>query len=92
MLSTVWLILVALAFGGFVEKAELERLIGPLIAAARRRRSGSDTRRRGLRYECLASDQYIAVVLPGRIFRGAFERRGLAPVVLSRALGDSGQR
>ena len=38
----------------------------------------------------LASDQYIAVVLPGRMFRGAFAGRGLAPVVLSRALGDSG--
>ena len=37
----------------------------------------------------LASDQYIAVVLPGRMFRGAFAARGLAPVVLSRALGDS---
>ena len=37
----------------------------------------------------LASDQYIAVVLPGRMFRPAFEARGFAPVVLSRTLGDS---
>ncbi len=38
----------------------------------------------------LASNQYIAVVLPGRMFRKAFEDQGLAPVILSRALGDSG--
>jgi Na+:H+ antiporter, NhaC family len=37
----------------------------------------------------LASDQYVAVVLPGRMFRGAFESRGLAPAMLFRGLGDS---
>ena len=35
------------------------------------------------------ADQYIAVVLPGRMFKRAFEQRGLAPVVLSRSIGDS---
>ena len=91
MLSTVWLILVALAFGGFVEKAGiLERLIGPLIAAARSTGALVATLvGAAFATNVLASDQYIAVVLPGRMFRGAFERRGLAPVVLSRALGDS---
>ena len=91
MLGTVWLILVALAFGGFIEKAGvLERLIGPVIAAARSGGALVAT----LVAACfgtnvLASDQYIAVVLPGRMFRGAFEARGLAPVVLSRTLGNS---
>ena len=91
MLSTVWLILVALAFGGFVEKAGiLERLIGPLIAAARSTGALVATLvGAAFATNVLASDQYIAVVLPGRMFRGAFERRGLAPVVLSRALGNS---
>ena len=37
----------------------------------------------------VTADQYIAIVLPGRMFKGAFEKRGLAPVVMSRALGDS---
>lgn len=91
MLGTVWLILVALAFGGFIERTGvLERLIGPLIAAAR---SGGAlvTTLVGAAFgtNVLASDQYIAVVLPGRMFRPAFEARGLAPVVLSRTLGDS---
>ena len=92
MLGTVWLILVALAFGGIVEKAGvLDRLIGPVIAAARSIGAlvaalvGA-----AVSTNVLASDQYIAVVLPGRMFQGAFAARGLAPVVLSRALGDSG--
>ena len=91
MLGTVWLILVALAFGGIVEKAGvLERLIGPVIAAARSV-GALVTALVGaaLATNLLASDQYIAVVLPGRMFRGAFQDRNLAPVVLSRALGDS---
>jgi len=37
----------------------------------------------------LAADQYIAIILPGRMLRSAFDARGLAPVVLSRAIGDS---
>ena len=37
-----------------------------------------------------AGDQYVADVLPARMFRGEFERRGLAPEVLSRAVEDSG--
>ena len=91
MLATVWLILVALAFGGFIERAGvLERLIGPLIAAAR---SGgtlvATLVAAAFGTNLLASDQYIAVVLPGRMFRRAFTERGLAPVVLSRTLGDS---
>ena len=91
MLGTVWLILVALAFGGLIERAGvLERLIGPLIAAAR---SGgalvATLVGAAFGTNVLASDQYIAVVLPGRMFRPAFEKRGYAPVVLSRSLGDS---
>ena len=68
MLGTVWLILVALAFGGIVEKAGvLDRLIGPVIAAARSIGAlvaalvGA-----AFATNVLASDQYIAVVLPGR--------------------------
>ena len=91
MLNTIWLIVSALAFGGVVEKAGvLDRLITPVIERAK-----SD----GALVASLASsivatnvvtaDQYIAIVLPGRMFRGAFQKRGLAPVVLSRAVGDT---
>ena len=38
----------------------------------------------------MAGDQYVADVLPARMFRDEFARRGLAPQVLSRAVEDSG--
>ncbi len=38
----------------------------------------------------IAADQYIAIVLPGRMFRMEFKRRGLAPQNLSRTLEDAG--
>lgn len=91
MLNTIWLIVTALAFGGVVEKAGvLDRLITPIIEKAK-----SD----GALVASLAgsifatnvitADQYIAIVLPGRMFKSAFAKRGLAPVVLSRAVGDT---
>ena len=44
----------------------------------------------GIGLNVIAGDQYVAIVLPARTFRGEFERRGIAPQVLSRAVEDSG--
>ena len=38
----------------------------------------------------VTADQYIAIVLPGRMFKGGFAQRGLAPVMLSRTIAASG--
>lgn len=92
MLNTIWLIITALAFGGVVEKAGvLERLITPIIDSAKSVGTlvtylvGAV-----IATNVVTADQYIALVLPGRMFKAAFAARGLAPVVLSRAVGDSG--
>jgi NhaC family Na+:H+ antiporter len=91
MMVTVWLIMVALAFGAIVEKGGfLNRLIDPIIGKAKSTGglvgvvTGS-----AVGANLLTSDQYIAIMLPGRMFRPEFARRGLAPVLLSRVLGDS---
>ncbi len=91
MLNTVWLIVTALAFGGVVEKAGvLDRLITPIIDKAK---SGgalvASLTSSIVATNIITADQYIAIVLPGRMFKSAFARRGLAPVVLSRAVGDT---
>jgi Na+:H+ antiporter, NhaC family len=44
----------------------------------------------GIGLNVIAGDRYVAVVLPSRMFRREFARRGLAPQVLSRAVHDSG--
>ena len=43
----------------------------------------------GIGMNIVAGDQYLAVVLPGRMFKVEFARRGLQPIHLSRAVGDS---
>ena len=92
MLNTIWLVITALAFGGVVEKAGvLERLIAPVLAAAK----SAGTLVTALVGSVFATnvvtaDQYIAIVLPGRMFRPAFEKRGFAPVVLTRTIAASG--
>ncbi len=91
MLNTIWLIITALAFGGVVERAGvLDRLITPIIERAK----SDGTLVLSLVSSIIATnvvtaDQYIAIVLPGRMFKGAFAKRGLAPVVLSRTVGDT---
>ena len=41
-------------------------------------------------FNITASDQYIAIVVPGRMFSSAYKKRGLKPEVLSRTLEDGG--
>ena len=92
MLTTIWLVLGALSFAAVMERAGfLQRLLEPIVRRTRRRGSliaavsGS-----GIGLNVIAGDQYVADVLPARMFRGEFARRGLAPQVLSRAVEDSG--
>lgn len=91
MLNTIWLVIAALAFGGVVEKSgALDRLIAPLIAAAKSTGALiSSLVATILAVNIVTADQYIAIVLPGRMFKRAFQSRGYAPVTLSRAVGAS---
>ncbi len=92
MLDTVWLILSAMVFGGVMESAGLlKRLTQPITKYAKS--TGSliaSTVGTCIFFNTTASDQYIAIVVPGRMYRKTFEERGLKPEVLSRTLEDSG--
>lgn len=91
MMNTIWLIITALAFGGVVEKAGvLDRLINPIMRAAKSFGSLVASMVASVfATNVVTADQYIAIVLPGRMFKSAFLRRGLQPVVLSRTVGAS---
>jgi len=91
MLNTVWLIITALAFGAVVEHAGLlQRLMDPLIQKARSASAMvASVVATCIGTNILASDQYIAIVLPARLFRKTFIDRGYSPVMLSRVVGDS---
>ncbi len=92
MLNTIWLILCAMAFGAVMERTGLlERIIRSVLAAAKS--TGSlivATLATAVGTNVVAADQYLAIVLPGRIYKPEYERRGLAPENLSRALEDAG--
>ncbi len=92
LLTTIWLVLAALAFAAILEHAGfLERLLRPVVEHARSRgRLILAVNASGFGLNVVAGDQYVAIVLPSRMFRGEFERRELAPEVLSRAVEDSG--
>jgi len=92
MLNTVWLIVCAMCFGGVMEACGmLRRLTEPLVRAAKS--SGAlitSTAGTCVFLNLTASDQYLAIVVPGRMFRESFEDRELAAENLSRTLEDAG--
>ncbi len=92
MLVTLWLIITAMAFGSVLETTGLlQRIVksilsmvhstGSMIAATVATCIGANI---------LTADQYIAIVLPGRMYKLEFQKRGLDPKNLSRVLEDSG--
>lgn len=92
MSDTVMLILSAMIFGGVMERTgQLEVLAA--AALSRARSTGSliaSTVLTSIGTNILAADQYISVVVPGRMYASAFRERGLHPKNLSRALEDGG--
>ena len=92
MLKTIWLIIGAVTFGTLLEEfGLLPKLIAPILARAHTTgRLFAVTAGTAVALNIVAADQYIALVLPVRLFRSEFERRGLAPQNLSRAVADAG--
>jgi NhaC family Na+:H+ antiporter len=92
MMGTVWLILSAMAFGGAMEAAGfLATITMGIVKLAR----GTASLITSTLVACgvlnvTASDQYLAIVVPGRMFKDVYRERGLAPENLSRTLEDSG--
>ena len=92
MLNTVWLILSAMSFGGVMEKTGLlKRIVDALLKGVRGTASLiTTTVLTCIGMNVIAADQFIAIVLPGRMYRAEFKRRGLAAKNLSRTLEDAG--
>jgi len=92
MMETVALILCALSFGGIMERTGmLEVIAASLLAMVKGTGSlVATTVASCIAMNALASDQYISIVIPGRMYKNAFDKRGLHPKNLSRVLEDSG--
>ncbi len=92
MLNTVWLIMCAMIFGGAMESSHLLRVIaGHIIRFAHSTGSlVASTAATCVFFNFTASDQYMAIAVPGRMFADTYKQRGLKPEVLSRTLEDAG--
>ncbi|AQZ69456.1 Malate Na(+) symporter [[Actinomadura] parvosata subsp. kistnae] len=92
MLPTLWLIIGAVTFGTLLEEfGLLNRLIELMVRAAKSTgRLSVAVFASAFGLNIVAGDQYIALVLPARVFRVEFAKRGLAPTNLSRLTADSG--
>jgi Na+:H+ antiporter, NhaC family len=92
MLNTIWLILCAMVFGGVMDGiGALARITQSLLSLAKSTFGlFASTVASCLALNITASDQYLAIVVPGKMFKKAFEDKGLAPENLSRTLEDSG--
>ena len=92
MMGTVWLVLSAMAFGGAIEACGFLTIITNAIVGLAKNTASLIT---STLIACgvlnvTASDQYLAIVVPGRMFKDVYKKRGLAPENLSRTLEDSG--
>lgn len=91
MLNTIWLIICAMVFGGIMEESGMLRVlaeavirkvhsVGSLIAS---------TAATCVFFNITTSDQYLAILVPGRMYADVYRKRGLKPENLSRTLEDS---
>lgn len=92
MLNTIWLIICAMSFGAVLERVGLlKRAVATILLGAK---SAGDMVSRTI-MTCFATnlvtaDQYIAIVMPGRMYKEEYAKRGLDQLNLSRSLEDGG--
>jgi NhaC family Na+:H+ antiporter len=92
MLGTIWLILCAMTFGGIMDAIGALTTISKALLKLFHTTFGlfASTVASCLALNVTASDQYLAIVVPGKMYAKAFKEKGLAPENLSRTLEDSG--
>lgn len=90
MLNTIWLILCSMSFGGAMEASGmLQTLTERMLLFMRGRfRTVATTCASCCFLNLTASDQYLAIIIPGKMYQGAYRHQGLEPKLLSRTLED----
>ncbi|MBK1876676.1 Na+/H+ antiporter NhaC [Pelagicoccus mobilis] len=92
MFWTISLIVCSMAFGGVMESSGMLRVIAERLLSAAK--SGGQlvaaTVGTCLGMNLLAPDQYLSIIVPGKMYQEAYAKKGLAAKNLSRALEDGG--
>lgn len=92
MMGTIWLIICAMVFGGVMEAIGALKVITRALLKMFKSVFGlfASTVASCLALNVTASDQYLAIVVPGKMFAKAYKDKNLAPENLSRTLEASG--
>lgn len=92
MLNTIWLVICAMVFGGIMDAIGALARISRALLSLFNSVFGlfASTVASCLALNVTASDQYLAIVVPGKMYAQAYREKGLAPENLSRTLEDSG--
>lgn len=92
MMNTIWLIVCAMCFGGVMEVCGLLHKITTYVVKLAKSTGSLIATTAGtcVFFNATASDQYLAIVVPGRMFAETYKERGLKPENLSRTLEDAG--
>ena len=91
MLNTIWLIICAMIFGGIMEVSGMLRVLAEAVIR-KVHKVGSliaSTAATCVFFNITTSDQYLAILVPGRMYADIYKKRGLKPENLSRTLEDS---
>jgi|TARA_Y100001954_G_C15805399_1_gene602353 NhaC family Na+:H+ antiporter len=92
MMNTIWLIICAMIFGGAMQSTGLlKKIAEPILKYAKS--TGNliaTTAGTCIFFNLTASDQYLSIVVPGRMFSDSYKKNNLAPENLSRTIEDSG--
>ena len=92
MLNTIWLVISAMIFGGVMESIGALKKISIYLLSLAKSTIGlfSSTILSCFTVNISASDQYLAIVIPGKMFSSAYKDRKLSSLNLSRTIEDSG--
>lgn len=92
MMWTISLGFIALSFGGIIEKTQMLSVLLEKMGALVGSVGGLVTTHvvSGILVNLFSASQYMAIIIPGRMFRPAYKKLGLLPQVLSRTSEDSG--
>lgn len=92
MLNTIWLVISAMIFGGVMEAIGALKKISIYLLSLAKSTTGlfSSTILSCFTVNVSASDQYLAIVIPGKMFSSAYKDRKLSTLNLSRTIEDSG--
>ena len=92
MLNTIWLVICSMCFGGAMEVTGMLKKITSSFMSKVESAGSLIAKTAGtcIFFNATTSDQYLAIVVPGRMFSNEFKNRGLKPENLSRTLEDSG--